>query len=149
MTGGTFLEISLQELAAALEKTDVLQGYVDTRDGRVLVLEEAASAAQSAECEAAYTERLLAVEEDWQRYVPLPNIYEEEIRTIMQAFAASAPSEAGGALTEALSGGAARLRFRRAVKALSLEAAWHAHLRASLLTLARDWCEENAVAYRD
>ena len=94
-------------------------------------------------------ERLLVLEEDWQRYVPLPDLYDAEIRSIMQAFAEKAPQKAHAALGEALSGASARLRFRRTVQRLSLEAAWQAHLSASLLMLARDWCEENAIAYRE
>ena len=94
-------------------------------------------------------ERLLSIEEDWQRYVPLPNLYDMEIRSIMQTFAEKAPQEARAALEETLRGTSARLRFRRAVQSLSLAAAWQAHLSSSLLALARDWCEENAIAYRE
>ena len=94
-------------------------------------------------------ERLLSIEEDWQRYVPLPDIYNAEIRSIMQTFAEKAPQEARAALEETLRGTSARLRFRRAVQSLSLAAAWQAHLSSSLLALARDWCEENAIAYRE
>ena len=94
-------------------------------------------------------ERLLSIEEDWQRYVPLPDIYDAEIRSIMQTFAEKASQEARAALEETLRGASARLRFRRTVQRLSLEAAWQAHLSSSLLMLARDWCEENAIAYRE
>lgn len=145
------MEISLQELAAALEKTDVLQGYADTRDGRIILMgeEESDAQAEAASREEERMERLLVLEEDWQRYVPLPDLYDAEIRSIMQAFAERAPEEVRAALGEALSGASARLRFRRTVQRLSLEAAWQAHLSSSLLMLARDWCEENAIAYRE
>ena len=145
------LEISLQELAAALEKTDVLQGYADTRDGRIILMgeEESDARAEAASREEAHMERLLVLEEDWQRYVPLPDLYDAEIRSIMQAFAEKAPQEARAALEETLRGASARLRFRRTVQRLSLEAAWQAHLSSSLLMRARDWCEENAIAYRE
>ena len=141
------MEISLQELAAALEKTDVLQGYADTRDGRIILMGEDESDAASREEER--MERLLSIEEDWQRYVPLPDIYDAEIRSIMQTFAEKAPQEARAALEESLRGASARLRFRHTVQSLSLAAAWQAHLSSSLLALARDWCEENAIAYRE
>ena len=145
------MEISLQELSAALEKTDILQGYVDTREGRILMIEEdvAASLDKAAQREEAHMESVLAIEEDWQRYVPLPDIYNAEIRSIMQTFAEKVPQEARVALEETLRGASARLRFRRAVQSLSLAAAWQAHLSSSLLALARDWCEENAIAYRE
>ena len=141
------LEISLQELAAVLEKTDVLQGYADTRDGRIILMGEDESDAASREEER--MERLLSIEEDWQRYVPLPDIYDAEIRSIMQTFAEKTPQEARAALEESLRGASARLRFRHTVQSLSLAAAWQAHLSSSLLALARDWCEENAIAYRE
>ena len=72
------MEISLQELSAALEKTDILQGYVDTREGRILMIEEdvAASLDKAAQREEVHMESVLAIEEDWQRYVPLPDIYD-------------------------------------------------------------------------
>ena len=145
------LEISLQELAAALEKTDVLQGYADTRDGRIILMGEDESDArtEAASREEERMERLLSIEEDWQRYVPLPDIYNAEIRSIMQTFAEKAPQEARAALEETLRGASARLRFRRAVQRLSLAAAWQAHLSSSLFAFARDWCEENAIAYRE
>lgn len=145
------MEISLQELAAALEKTDVLQGYADTRDGRIILMGEDESDArtEAASREEERMERLLSIEEDWQRYVPLPDIYNAEIRSIMQTFAEKAPQEARAALEETLRGASARLRFRRAVQRLSLAAAWQAHLSSSLFALARDWCEENAIAYRE
>ena len=87
------MEISLQELAAALEKTDVLQGYADTRDGRIILMGEDESDArtEAASREEERMERLLSIEEDWQRYVPLPDIYDAEIRSIMQTFAEKAP----------------------------------------------------------
>ena len=145
------MEISLQELAAALEKTDVLQGYADTRDGRIILMGEDESDArtEAASREEERMERLLSIEEDWQRYVPLPDIYNAEIRSIMQTFAEKAPQEARAALEETLRGTSARLRFRRAVQSLSLATAWQAHLSSRLLALARDWCEENAIAYRE
>ena len=109
------LEISLQELAAALEKTDVLQGYADTRDGRIILMGEDESDArtEAASREEERMERLLSIEEDWQRYVPLPDIYDAEIRSIMQTFAEKASQEARAALEETLRGASARLRFRR------------------------------------
>ena len=143
------MEISLQELSAALEKTDILQGYVDTREGRILMIEEdvAASLDKAAQREEAHMESVLAIEEDWQRYVPLPNLYDMEIRSIMQGFAEKAPAETRLALEGALCASAARWRFFHTVRSLSLEKVWREYLSMRLLVLAREWCEENDVAY--
>ena len=143
------MEISLQELSAALEKTDILQGYVDTREGRILMIEEdvAASRDKAAQREEAHMESVLAIEEDWQRYVPLPNLYDMEIRSIMQGFAEKAPAETRLALEGALCASAARRRFFHTVRSLSLEKVWREYLSMRLLVLAREWCEENDVAY--
>ena len=143
------MEISLQELSAALEKTDILQGYVDTREGRILMIEEdvAASLDKAAQREEAHMESVLAIEEDWQRYVPLPNLYDMEIRSIMQGFAEKAPAETRLALEGALCASAARRRFFHTVRSLSLEKVWREYLSMRLLVLAREWCEENEVAY--
>ena len=143
------MEISLQELSAALEKTDILQGYVDTREGRILMIEEdvAASLDKAAQREEAHMESVLAIEEDWQRYVPLPNLYDMEIRSIMQGFAEKAPAETRPALEGALCASSARRRFFHTVRSLSLEKVWREYLSMRLLVLAREWCEENDVAY--
>ena len=143
------MEISLQELSAALEKTDILQGYVDTREGRILMIEEdvAASLDKAAQREEAHMESVLAIEEDWQRYVPLPNLYDMEIRSIMQGFAEKAPAETRLVLEGALCASAARRRFFHTVRSLSLEKVWREYLSMRLLVLAREWCEENDVAY--
>ena len=145
------LEISLQELAAALEKTDVLQGYADTRDGRIILMgeDESDARAEATSREEVRMERLLSIEEDWQRYVPLPNLYDMEIRSIMQGFAEKAPAETRLALEGALCASAARRRFFHTVRSLSLEKVWREYLSMSFLVLARDWCEENAIAYRE
>ena len=128
------MEISLQELSAALEKTDILQGYVDTREGRILMIEEdvAASLDKAAQREEAHMESVLAIEEDWQRYVPLPDLYDMEIRP---------------ALEGAVCASSARRRFFHTVRSLSLEKVWREYLSMRLLVLAREWCEENDVAY--
>ena len=120
------MEISLQELSAALEKTDILQGYVDTREGRILMIEEdvAASLDKAAQREEAHMESVLAIEEDWQRYVPLPDLYDMEIRSIMQGFAEKAPAETRPALEGALCASSARRRFFHTVRSLSLEKVW-------------------------
>ena len=143
------MEISLQELSAALEKTDILQGYVDTREGRILMIEEdvAASLDKAVQREEAHMESVLAIEEDWQRYVPLPNLYDMEIRSIMQGFAEKAPAETRLALEGALCASAARRRFFHTVRSLSLEKVWREYLSMRFLVLAREWCEENDVAY--
>lgn len=145
------MEISLRELAAAFEKTGVLQGYVDTRDGCIILIgeDEPASSSKALQWEEERMEQVLAFEEDWQRYVPLPDLYDTEIRSIMRSFAEKAPEEARASLVETLSASSARPRFRRAVQSLSLEEAWRAHLSSSLLALARDWCEENDIACRE
>lgn len=143
------MEISLQELSAALEKTDILQGYVDTREGRILMIEEdvAASLDKAAQREEAHMESVLAIEEDWQRYVPLPDLYDMEIRSIMQGFAEKAPAGTRPALEGALCASSARRRFFHTVRSLSLEKVWREYLSMRLLALAREWCEENDVAY--
>lgn len=107
----------------------------------------AASLDKAAQREEAHMESVLAIEEDWQRYVPLPNLYDMEIRSIMQGFAEKAPAETRLALEGALCASAARRRFFHTVRSLSLEKVWREYLSMRLLVLAREWCEENDVAY--
>ena len=148
------LEIDLKELAAALEKAVLLQGYVDTQNGDVVFLGDIpeispASDGEDAAREEACMEHVLSIEDDWQRYVPLPDLYEGEIRAIMQAFADNAPQPVRKEMQEVLHGSAARTRFRKFLRECRMEEAWQEHLAVSLRVLAREWCEENRIAYRE
>ena len=114
------MKVDLKELAAAFAQSDVRQGYVDTAAGKVIMMAD-----DLAERDAMQT-------------------------AMMHAFAASRPREdVKDRLFESLKGAVAVTRFRRQVRHLLLKPAWESFKQDYLMQAARDWCEENAVEYRE
>ena len=90
-----------------------------------------------------------AMEEDWEHYIPIPNVMDEDETAMMHAFAESRPREdVKERLLTALQGAGAVTRFRHQVRHLLLKPAWEAFKQDYLMQAARDWCEENDVEYR-
>ena len=137
------MKVDLKELAAAFAQSDVRQGYVDTAAGKVIMMAD-----DLAERDAMHY--AMVMEEDWERYIPLPNIMDGDEAAMMRAFAESRPREAvKERLLTALQGAGAVTRFRRQVRHLLLKPAWESFKQDYLMQAARDWCEENAVEYRE
>lgn len=136
------MKVDLKELAAAFAQSDVRQGYVDTAAGKVIMMAD-----DLAERDAMHY--AMVMEEDWERYIPIPNIMDGDEAAMMRAFAESRPREAvKERLLAALQGAGAVTRFRHQVRHLLLKPAWEAFKQEYLMKAARDWCEENAVEYR-
>ena len=137
------MKVDLKELAAAFAQSDVRQGYVDIRDGKVVMMAD-----DLAERDAMHY--ALAMEEDWEHYIPIPNVMDGDEAAMMRAFAESRPREdVKERLLTALQGAGAVTRFRHQVRHLLLKPAWEAFKQDYLMQVARDWCEENAVEYRE
>ena len=136
------MEIDLHELAEAFLRSDVRQGYIDLAQGKVILLKDDMD---EAEAEA----HVFEIEEDWEHYLPLPNLLDEREREIMLSFAASAREGVRERLQEALQGAGASNRFRHQVKHLLLQKAWEEHFRQSMLEAAREFCQENDLAYKE
>lgn len=141
--GDLNMKVDLKELAAAFAQSDVRQGYVDIRDGKVVMMAD-----DLAERDAMHY--ALAMEEDWEHYIPIPNVMDGDEAAMMRAFAESRPREdVKERLLTALQGAGAVTRFRHQVRHLLLKPAWEAFKQDYLMQVARDWCEENAVEYRE
>lgn len=137
------MKVDLKELAAAFAQSDVRQGYVDTAAGKVIMMAD-----DLAERDAMHY--AMVMEEDWERYISIPNIMDEDETAMMHAFAASRPREdVKERLFESLKGAGAVTRFCRQVRRLLLKPAWESFKQDYLIQAARDWCEENAVEYRE
>ncbi len=146
------MKVKLGELAIALEKSDVVQGYVDIEEGKVLLYGEELSDSleHREETEEERLEHVFSIEDHWQRYVALPNVYETDERAIMLAFADSLQDQEKKAqLLEVLQGAGAVGRFGRHLKKLLLTQIWQEYLHQYFLAAARDWCEENHVEYEE
>lgn len=140
--GDLNMKVDLKDLAAAFAQSDVRQGYVDIRAGKVVMMAD-----DMAEEEVMH--HAFAMEEDWEHYIPIPNIMDEDETAMMHAFAESRPREdVKERLREALQGTGAVTRFHHQVRHLLLKPAWEAFKQDYLMQVARDWCEENDVEYR-
>lgn len=137
------MKVKLNELADALAKSDVRQGYVDIVRGKVIIIEE-----DMVEEEA--LNHVFDIEEDWEHYIPLPNLIDGEEHAVMQKFAQmQRRDDIKERLLAILSGSGAASRFQREVRHLLLKPAWEIFLKAYLVEAARDWCEENALQYEE
>lgn len=140
--GDLNMKVDLRELATVFAQSDVRQGYVDIRAGKVVMMAD-----DLAERDAMHY--ALAMEEDWEHYIPIPNVMDGDEAAMMRAFAESRPREdVKERLLTALQGAGAVTRFRHQVRHLLLKPAWEAFKQDYLMQVARDWCEENDVEYR-
>ncbi|TYZ28134.1 hypothetical protein FZ041_09360 [Selenomonas caprae] len=137
------MKIKLEELAAAMAQSDVRQSYVDIAKGKVMVVADDMDEEQA-------LEHVFTIEEDWEHYIPVPNVIDEDLRGFMQGFAASREREdVKERLQDALQGSGAVTRFNHQVRHLLLKPVWEKYLQAQLIETARDWCEENALEYEE
>lgn len=134
------MNIKLTDLAAAIARSDVVTSYIDTVSGRVLTLE-------AEEGDDTAFDHAMRIEEDFERYIPLPDIYDAEEPRAMQAFADAQPAATRDRLVAILAAPGAAPRFHREVRHLLLEKKWQAFLHSHLLVVAKDFCEENGIAY--
>ena len=143
------MKIKLDELAMAFRTSDVLQGYVDIRQGKVVLLEdEFRDDAQGRErTENDVLEHVFSVEDDWENYVPIPNVYDGNEREIMAGFAEKLEAPQREELLGALKGSGAVGRFHREIRRLRLAEEWENFQEEWFHALAQEWCEENALAY--
>ncbi|HBT78669.1 MAG: hypothetical protein II145_04665 [Selenomonas sp.] len=135
------MKIKLDELARALEQSDVRQGYVDIQKGRVILLDEVTD--ENA------LDHVFEIEDDFEHFVPLPNLYDSEEKDTMRDFAAAQQEATRQRLEEALQGPGSTARFRQQVRHLFLLPAWQAFLHQHFLETARWWCEENQLDYEE
>ena len=138
------MNIKLTDLAAAIARSDVVPSYIDTTEGRVVHL--AVAAGDDAAAAAAF-DHALRIAEDFERYIPLPDLYDAEEPRAMQAFADAQPAAMRERLATVLSVPGAAPRFRREVRTLLLAKKWPSFLHAHLLVVAKDFCEENGIGY--
>lgn len=137
------MKVKLQDVAKAMAHSDMHQGYVDLTNGKVVVMKDELA-------EKDILNHVFNIEDDWEHYVPLPNVVDETERDVMEAFAAQQKNEdVKKRLQEALAGIGGAGRFLRQIRYLLLQKEWDAFLEQHFLAVARDWCEENAIAYEE
>ncbi|MCR5758436.1 MAG: UPF0158 family protein [Selenomonas sp.] len=136
------MKVKLMELAQALSQSDMHQGYIDIESGKVITLQDDLGEEDT-------LNHVFEIEDDWEHYIPLPNAVDSEERNLMESFASAQRDEVRERLQKILQQPGAQLKFRQQVKHLLLQAAWEKFQQAYFLQVARDYCEENDLAYED
>ena len=136
------MKIHLQDLANALAHSDRQQGYIDIRQGTIVLMKDMD--------EEEAMNHAFDIADDLEHYLPLPNAIDEHERNLMQGFAeAQEKAAVRERLLDSLAGAGAASRFRHQVKRLLLRPAWEKYRATQMLSIARDFCEENALEYED
>jgi Uncharacterised protein family (UPF0158). len=138
-------EITLSAIADKLEKIDLWKIYFDTQTGAFVEFSEEYDAASQEQTEEEILQQVFEVEDNWQRYVPLPSAYDVDEHAIMRKFAEQQAEALRQSLQETLQGSGAIRHFARKVRELALTESWQAYYRQELLQIAADWCLENGI----
>jgi len=136
------MKVNLHELAKALAKSDMHQGYIDIESGKVILL-----TGDLGEEEA--LNHVFEIEDDWEHYIPLPNAVDSEEHNLMEGFAAAQREDVKVRLLEILQQPGAKLKFRQQIKHLFLKPGWEKFQQEYFLHVARDYCEENDLEYEE
>lgn len=100
-------------------------------------------------------EDALLDDDDWDeadddRYVALPSQFDIDDCQIMADFIAQLPAgEAQNALDRSIQGRGAFRFFRDTLPRFDLEDTWYHYRDEAYRTIARDWCQENNIAYHE
>lgn len=89
-------------------------------------------------------ELLYDMEENYQKYIPLPTQYDIHEYSIMRDFADEiGVSSISAQLNDCLRGKGAFRRFKDKVYYLGIEKEWFAYKAAAYRQIAENWCEEH------
>lgn len=148
--------ISLREIVDAIEsQSDESEAYLDpetgeivlvTEDDRTLVEEGVADDDLPQWQREAMPKIRQALESD--RFLVLPDRFEVHEWAIMERFSQEQNPRAQQVLLGAVHGSGAFRHFRGAVERLGLLDAWYRYRDEAIEQIARDWLEENKLAYK-
>ena len=137
------MKIKLRDLAKAMAKSDVHQGYVDIKLGKVIIMQDDMAEADT-------LDHIFDIEDDWQHYITLPNVIDNEAHAIMLGFIEKqARADIKDRLLAALNSRGAAIKFQQQVRHLLLKSAWENYQQEYFMAAARDWCEENDLEYEE
>ena len=146
------LRIRLNELVNAFLRSDEAIGYVDIEQGRVIFMGDDAPGGgidYDADDEAQLS-RAMDMEDNWERYVALPNIEDYEMKAQLVSFAGQLEDDVKKEkLFDSLHGVGAITRTKRLIKNLSLDEEWARYRTRCMMALAREFCEENQIEYEE
>jgi hypothetical protein len=148
--------VSLRDVVEALDlQSDELQSYLDPDTGEIVTFSD--EEAMMAECDdwddaPEWMKEFLpkvkrALEDD--RMLELPDRVHIDEWRMMQDFALEDEQcRCRAELDSAVHGAGAFRRFKDAIQRLGLEDAWYQYREAAFEQVAKEWLEENKIAYR-
>jgi hypothetical protein len=148
--------VSLRDVVEALDlQSDELQSFLDPDTGEIITFnEEEKHLAESGEWDTApewMQENLPKVKralED-ERMLALPDRFHIDEWRMMQDFALEEQQcRCRSELESAVHGAGAFRRFKDVIRRLGLEDSWYRYREAEFERVAREWLEENKIAYR-
>jgi hypothetical protein len=81
-------------------------------------------------------------------YIALPNKFDIDEYSMMEEFACDYPNEMiSDALSEAIDGRGAFRMFKSTIRRFGIEQEWYKWRDNSYLEIAKEWCEDNGIAY--
>ena len=148
--------VSLRDVVEALDlQSDELRSCLDPDTGEIITFnEEEAGLAERGDWSSApewmqeYLPKVKrAIEDD--RMLELPDRAHIDEWRMMQDFALEDEQcHCRAELTSAIHGEGAFRRFKYAIQQFGLEDAWHSYREAAFEQVAREWLDENKIAYR-
>ena len=147
--------IKLSDLADAFEEVfDGWEQYLNIETGRITAVPEAANDSDDPSMWA----EIIAMIEDGDQFVRLPNQYEIDEYRIMEEFADFAGSglkyvsdeqaqEIGSALCDSLRGKGAFRRYKITLNKYGIAEEYYAYRHIYYTELAKEWCQENGVKF--
>jgi hypothetical protein len=152
------ITVSLKDIVEAIDLPNrEWQSYLDTSTGEIILItdddfdfldDEDDEAGDSPDWEVEEREKAKLVNEQPDRFLPLPDSFDVHEWDMMRRFAQSVPNSADGdELSYSLHGSGAFRHFKATVERLGLREAWFAFRQAEFEQLARDWLDERGIAY--
>ena len=152
-------KVRLRDIADALDmNSDEMTDFLDRVTGEIhLVTGEVWSVAENDgspgelldwQQEEFETARAIVADED-DRYLAIPDLSSDDQWEVMRDFALSVDEPAQSRLLDGIQGRGAFRWFKREVDRLDLRDAWFSFRDVALLKAAREWCEENGVAFTE
>jgi Uncharacterised protein family (UPF0158) len=148
--------VSLRDIVDAIEfQTNESEAYLNPETGEIVhvsederaLVEEGGSDDDLPQWQREAMPKIREALED-DRFLALPDRFEVHDWAIMERFSLEQNERARKVLLGAIHGSGAFRHFRSAVERLELLDAWYRYREESIEQIARDWLEENKIAYK-
>ena len=140
-------KIKLADLVKALQIAEEKRGYIDTAEGTIRFYDDAHTEGEVHDGEEKRLEEVFAIEDNWQRFVVLPDVYDVYERDFLADFLTDQLQDQD--LVSMLHQYGGVRKVKRHLQANGLSAEWGKFLEQKLYQFARDWCDDNAVDYEE